>query len=250
MGYSPLFGVFTAWQAELHADSGYSKNLQFREEVLDRARSLGWAVGDIRTTQQGPEVRVAVHPLHLARYLSAMRDADARLLRGDERQAFMLLSAPSAELPEPTEVQPAEAERERERILTVRLSRSSGFSKMVLDEYTNACAVCSLQLSIVEGAHIIPVHDSRSRDESWNGICLCPNHHTLYDSRIIRIDGGAIIRVADEDINLLRQLNLLQGYDDAVRPFIDQSINLPRFAQSDIQLRNRMLQAFQSVYLA
>lgn len=119
---------------------------------------------------------------------------------------------------------------------------------MILAEYSNACAVCSLQLSIVEGAQIIPVHDQRSRDERWNGICLCPNHHTLYDSRIVRIEGTATIRVVNEDVSLLRQLNLLQGYDEAIRPFVDQPIRLPRFAQADQHLHNHLMEAFQIVY--
>ena len=120
---------------------------------------------------------------------------------------------------------------------------------LVLDEYSNACAICGLQLSIVEGAHIIPVHDPRSRDERWNGICLCPNHHTLYDSRIVRVDGTGTVRVEYEDVNFLRQFRLLKGYGDAVAPFTDRAIRFPRFAQSDPQLRNRLLQAFQTVYL-
>lgn len=33
LGYSPVFGVFTAWQAEIHVNSAYSKNLQFRAEL-------------------------------------------------------------------------------------------------------------------------------------------------------------------------------------------------------------------------
>lgn len=249
LGYSPLFGVFTAWQAELHADSGYSKNMQFREETLERGRALGWAVGEIRTTQMGPEVRMAVHPLHLARYLEAMCDADSRHLRGDERRAFLLLRAPTPQTLAAPPAQEPEGERERERIVTARLQRSSGFGRMVLAEYSGACAVCSLQLSIVEGAHIIPVHDPRSRDERWNGVCLCPNHHALYDSRIMRIDGSATVRVEQEDIGVLRQLNLLHGYDEEVRPFIDRPIHVPSFAQSDLALRDRWLAAFQTVFI-
>lgn len=66
LGYSPLFSVFTAWDASLHFESGYSKNLQFKEKLLERCRVNGWAVGDLRRTDNGPEVLVAVHPTALA----------------------------------------------------------------------------------------------------------------------------------------------------------------------------------------
>jgi putative restriction endonuclease len=133
--------------------------------------------------------------------------------------------------------------------MSSRLSRSSRFAEQVLADYGNACAVCSLQLSIVIGAHIIPVHDQRSVDERWNRICLCPNHHSLYDSRILRIDREATVRVSNEDINLLRDLNLLGGYDDELRPFADRRINLPQFFSSNETLRNRMLNALHTVFL-
>lgn len=250
LGYSPLFGVFSTWQAELHADSGYSKNLQFREEVLELGSLFGWSVGETRATQLGPEVRMAVHPLHLVRYLSAMREADAQRISGEARRAFMIRRAPRSQILPATESVTATTERERVRITTTRLSRSSPFGQMIREAYGKSCAVCSLQLSIVEGAHIIPVHDPRSRDECWNGVSLCPNHHTLYDSRIMRIDGSGVVQVAEEEVSILRKLNLLQGYDQALKPHIGHPIQFPLFAQTDPHLRSRLLQAFETVCFA
>ena len=77
LGYSPVFGVFTAWQVERHLDSGYSANLQFKEGLLANGAAFGWAVGAPRRTQSGPEVRVAFHPVHLRHFLRLLRDADA-----------------------------------------------------------------------------------------------------------------------------------------------------------------------------
>ena len=54
LGYSPLYGVFTAWDASLHFESGYSKNLQFKEELLEDCIVSGWAVGD-----QGGQIMVS-----------------------------------------------------------------------------------------------------------------------------------------------------------------------------------------------
>jgi len=70
MGYSPFYGVFVVWQAERHQDAAYSKNLQVRVDFLEDANQSGWAIAQPRRTSLGQEVRAAIHPSHLARYLA------------------------------------------------------------------------------------------------------------------------------------------------------------------------------------
>ena len=243
LGYSPLFGVFTAWDATLHFDSGYSKNLQFKEGLLESCLSTGWAVGDIRPTNNGPEVRVAVHPLHLPRYLTAMKEADARNLRGEERRGFFISRSPHIAIEDEQPIAEITSVGPRNRVTSTRLSRSASFGSNVLAQYDQTCAVCQTQLRIVEGAHIIPVHDERCRDEVWNGLCLCRNHHRLYDLRIIRLDSIGIVRVQDDDINYLRGLGILGGFESVIEPYIGQSIRLPHFFPRDARLKNLFQQA-------
>jgi putative restriction endonuclease len=246
LGYSPLFSVFTAWDANLHFESGYSKNLQFREELLEACLSSGWAVGDLRRTDNGPEVRVAVHPLHLPRYLAVMAEADVLHLRGEERRQFFISKRPAiaveAELPV-TEI----AAAPRGRVASTRLSRSATFGPNVLAEYDQTCAVCQTQLRIVEGAHIIPIHDERSRDEVWNGVCLCRNHHRLFDLRIVRLDSSGVVRVEDDDINYLRGLGILGGYESVIEPYIGRSMRRPHFFDRDARLRQLFQNALETM---
>ncbi|MBA4147608.1 MAG: HNH endonuclease [Verrucomicrobia bacterium] len=245
LGYSPLFSVFTAWDASLHFESGYSKNLQFREELLEACLVSGWAVGDLRRTDNGPEVRVAVHPLHLPRYLLAMAEADSRHLRGEERRQFFIscrppitvgVEQPAAE----TEIAPVGP---RGRVTATRLSRSGTFGPSVLAEFGQTCAICQTQLRIVEGAHIIPIHDDRCRDEVWNGICLCRNHHRLFDLRIVRLNSDGVVGVETDDINYLRGLGVLGGFENVIQPFIGHTIRLPNFFSRDARLRSRFQSA-------
>jgi len=241
LGYSPLFSVFTAWDASLHFESGYSKNLQFREDLLENCLVSGWAVGDLRRTDNGPEVRVAVHPLHLPRYLQVMAEADARHLHGEERRQFFISRRPPISVGE--EQQPA-SEPEiapvgpRGRVTSSRLSRSGTFGPSVLAEFGQTCAICQIQLRIVEGAHIIPIHDERCRDEVWNGLCLCRNHHRLFDLRIIRLNSSGVVGVQADDINYLRNLGVLGGFESVIRPFVGQTIRLPNFFNRDARLRS------------
>ena len=219
------------------SESGYSKNLQFREELLEACLISGWAVGDLRRTDHGPEVRIAVHPLHLPRYLQAMADADALHLRGEERRQFFISRRPPlavvAEQPEAeAEVAPAGP---RGRV--ARLNRSGAFGPSVLAEFGQTCAICLTQLRIVEGAHIIPIHDERCRDEVWNGLCLCRNHHRLFDLRIVRLNSAGVVGVQEDDISYLRGLGVLGGFENVIQQYVGQTIRLPHFFTRDSRLR-------------
>lgn len=245
LGYSPIFGVFTAWDATLHFESSYSKNLQFREELLEACLADGWAVGEIRQTRNGPEVRVAVHPLHLSRYLQAMALADVQKLRGRRRMEYFMSQRPALmsgveQASTVFEVSPVGA---RNRVSSQRLARSRAFGPSVLQEFDQTCAICQIQLRIVEGAHIIPIHDDRCRDEVWNGLCLCRNHHRLFDLRIVRLSPSGGIAVEADDINYLRSLGVLGGFDSTVQPFIGRTIRLPNFFYRDVILRKRFQEA-------
>lgn len=72
------------------------------------------------------------------------------------------------------------------------------------------CALCSCEISeIIQGAHIWGVsqisHSNDLSDEEKfahavngnNGLWLCQNHHKLFDSNIIIIDGNGHIRIKD-----------------------------------------------------
>lgn len=70
---------------------------------------------------------------------------------------------------------------ERRRIVTSRAERNSEFREKVLqrDKFCQVCG-CGNQI-ILEAAHIIAVEDFGSDDEQ-NGICLCRNHHKMFDA--------------------------------------------------------------------
>jgi len=253
LGYSPVFGVFSAWQVERHLDSAWSANLQFKEALLANAAAFGWAVGEPRNTfgrNAGPEVRVAFHPVHLAHYLQVLRDADAGGLQGNPRRQFLIANRPvrvPAPVPDAAETG---AQQERRRVMGSRLYRDSAFSRNVAAEYGSECAICATQLSITEGAHIIPVHDERSVDQIWNGICLCPNHHRLYEHRVLRITNETIVQQNDEEVRVLRQLHLLAGYDDLIEPFLGEHIRLPRYYRHNTAYRARFHEALSLMDLA
>lgn len=254
LGFSPVFGVFVLWQVELHQDAAYSKNLQVTENQLQDAASLGWAIADPRRTNRGPEVRCAVHPIHLARLLATSLRADVRGLLGEQRQIYLEASAPEIEDAHLDEAILAgapisidEIENKRGHVLQRRLKRDHRFSATVLPLYRYSCAICEIQLNTVEAAHIIPVHDARSVDKPWNGISLCRNHHRLYDQRIIVIDEAVMIRSNPETLTILRDA----GRGNGIRAWIERYRNrplavLPRGFRRDRAFREKMRAALRA----
>ena len=63
------------------------------------------------------------------------------------------------------------------------------FSKQVLKNFNNKCAVCSIsQPELLEAGHIIPVDDERVAGMLENGICFCKTCHKLFDSGYFSFD--------------------------------------------------------------
>jgi len=75
----------------------------------------------------------------------------------------------------------------RRMITASRIVRDSEASRQVKEYYEFKCQVCLTALPVpgglyAEGAHIRPLGSPHNgSDESNNILCLCPNHHVLFD---------------------------------------------------------------------
>lgn len=81
-----------------------------------------------------------------------------------------------------------------------RLIRDSNLAKEVKVLYGHTCQVCRTPLITpqgyyAEGAHIIPLGQPyNGADVIGNILCLCPNHHVLFDSFAFSInDNGQLV---------------------------------------------------------
>lgn len=245
LGFSPDFGVFVGWEARLYSNFAYSANVQVREPLLIEARNNGWAVAAPRSLKSSTEVRSAFAAGNLLPYLRASREADRRELTGTWREAFMLSKAPhydAKNLPSRVRDLDMYVQHERQRLNTTRLSRDSKFAPRVKKQFDYSCAVCAVQLEIVEAAHIIPVNDPRSSDEVWNGLSLCPSHHTLFDARRFVVDPDLEIAVDDDTVTFLHDSGRASGIE-LLTNFRGQKIRAPLFWQSSRELQGRMQEA-------
>lgn len=245
LGYSPDFGVFVAWEARLYTSFAYSANVQVREPLLIEARDSGWAIAEPRAMKGSLEVRAAFAPGNLAIFLRASREADNRNITGKWREAFLLSKAPhykAAAVPQRGRDVKGYVERERQRLSITRLTRDAKFGPRVKEQYEYSCAVCGVQLEIIEAAHIIPVNDSKSSDDVWNGLALCPNHHTLFDARRFIVRPNLMVKVDSEAVDFLKESGRASGIE-LLSQYAGKAVAEPLFWNLSPNLREQMREA-------
>jgi HNH endonuclease len=108
---------------------------------------------------------------------------------------------------------PAASQRARRAGST--LVRDARFSRRVVDAYGGLCAMCGLDVGLVEGAHIYPVSAPGSYDEPWNGLALCANHHLAFDKHLVAIDPESF------GIHLHNDIRDQASRNDAVQAFVN-----------------------------
>ena len=247
-GYSPNFGVFVGWQASLHREFGYSSTVHVQESTLEEARATGWAVDPPRKVKAGIEVSVAFSPANLKRFMEASIQADKEGKFGVSRELHYLLYAPNET--ETVVTQPGEdlvvtVNKVRGDVFVKRKSRDAAFGSMIVAQYGFACAVCQLQLDIVQGAHIIPVRVEHSTDEKWNGLALCPNHHALFDAYLFTITNGLKVSVDMVRLDYLKRSKMDLGAEEFLIAFDQSDLRKPYFMSRDRPAAKKMFTALQ-----
>ncbi len=75
-----------------------------------------------------------------------------------------------------------EVEFSTKNIVSKTRKGQDAFSKNVLKNFKNKCAVCRIsQTNLLQGAHIIQIKDKAKAGLIKNGICLCMTCHKLFD---------------------------------------------------------------------
>lgn len=94
--------------------------------------------------------------------------------------------------------------------------RDNSFKLRILTSYANKCAFCSIQLKLIDAAHIVPVQ-YEGTDETSNGVALCALHHRAYDRNLVTFNADYQIIYSKDQFNKLREI----GLDGGVEKFID-----------------------------
>ena len=184
--------IFAAYDPSRHADYGYSKSLQAKQETLERAERYGIAFQTRTTGERIVAFRASFFPdyvdsfdsLHTAPEIYFTEEADVDTT--PEIRAVLLSVEEAVTGTAPPELTPRER---RQLVSTVtRKSRNAKFSEGIGRAY-DRCALCGFQYgNTLEAAHIVPVSDPASTDTYDNGMGLCPLCHKLYDKGYVLVD--------------------------------------------------------------
>ncbi|NNN80891.1 YDG/SRA domain-containing protein [Vibrio sp. 11-4(1)] len=94
---------------------------------------------------------------------------------------------PERKSAEDTELDYSKKDSKRRKGTVIRIVRDTKKAQQIKELYTYKCQVCSTSIKTkkgfyAEGAHIKPLGKPHDGDDSIdNLLCLCPNHHVMFD---------------------------------------------------------------------
>jgi putative restriction endonuclease len=208
LGWWDEVGVFAGWDVRQHAGMlGSSPSLQINEVALQKALLSGFAPS-IKTSG---ETAIALRPDFMGTYvqhLETLHDS------GKIPKEFKVLSDIS-DAPEKVDEDEIESEvaspRKKALISTWKNLRANDFSLRVLTAYSNRCAMCGVQLRLIDGAHILPVEEPGSTDDTNNGVALCALHHRAYDRSLVTFDQRFKVHVNQPMVKTLKSADRAAG---------------------------------------
>ena len=202
-GVSLLLG----WHLTKHSgQASNSPSAQVKEKALIDAHTNDFALH----LRQNDEVVVAFQPQFLVDY--ALNIQALHQTVDGSAELVVLESLNDAADEQIDEIQDV-TRKETVRTIVTKY-RAYDFSKRVLTGYQRQCAVCGMQLGLIDAAHIVPVADEKSTDETCNGIALCKIHHAAYDRNLISFDADFKVELSAHSIEELAKLDLLGGLEE------------------------------------
>jgi putative restriction endonuclease len=111
---------------------------------------------------------------------------------------------PEAEQQLPTEGSEVPSEASRRETTVLRIVRDTKQARRIKELYDYRCQMCGVRLEglagpYAEAAHIRPLGSPHNGpDTPENILCLCPNHHVLFDHGGIALDRLEACRKASE----------------------------------------------------
>ena len=131
---------------------------------------------------------------------------------------------------------PIEVKRHRIQVTRTQYSRSPRFRQDVLRAYSHRCAMCGIQLDLVEAAHIVPHAHPKGTDTVSNGLALCALHHRSFDTGLLYVENDYSIHVNSARVEHLIKMgraNGLQWYKQQLERELLLPDNYALFPESD-----------------
>ena len=174
--YDAIVGAYVAWDTVIHQNLHAGEKVMFsigkillRNNVSDKIEFVRHELSGTNG-QEATSERVAIIPrLKLYDFLENISHF-YNFFESDDSDNSSLLNF------------------QRKVDEVTRKRRDPRFRERILDEYNYTCAICGETENVVlEAAHIIGVGDGGD-DGVENGVCLCANHHKMFDAALLDID--------------------------------------------------------------
>ncbi len=200
--------VFAGFDVQKHLGTlGRSPSIQIREEYLRQAYVNGFSPCD----KGNGEIAIAFRPDFFVDYVRNLEQLHSFGQSPQDAVALGIVSqnpqVNDAELEVSSKVR-------RTTMASVRRAlRDISFRRRVLTAYSRRCAMCGLQLRLVDAAHIIPVSHENSTDETRNGLALCALHHRAYDQALVTVMEDYSLELNDKQIREIRKVREAGGLE-------------------------------------
>jgi putative restriction endonuclease len=219
LGWHDGYGVFVSFDIAKHiGQASQSPSIQVKEETLINAHRHAFSVYE----RHNGELAVAFRPELFVEYILNHTSLHAT---GQVNKDLSLLNILDSLTDEKIE---SVVNTERKTVISqiARKYRENDFRRRVLGAYGHRCAMCAVQLELIDAAHIIPLAASNSTDETTNGIALCKLHHAAFDRNLISFDERYKIEVSEKETERLTNENRAGGLKEFKR-HLKTAITLP-----------------------
>jgi len=227
LGWWEDVGVFAGFDIRKHSGAiGYSSSIQVSRTSLLKAARNDFSAHD----KGNEELAIAFRPEFFIDYvlnLEKLHDF------GESAQDLETLETVVEKTTEDEDFQVnnedlEEVSEPRKKVIqtVTKKVRQAGFKRRVLTAYSNKCAFCSVQLKLIDAAHILPVAHEESTDYTSNGMALCALHHRAFDNALITINDEYETLVSRNKISDLKAIAHDGGLDNFIENLRPQ-IELP-----------------------
>jgi putative restriction endonuclease len=222
-GYFADENIFTAWNPFIQTERINTRktiSLYSRFSIQKKAEQQGISV----YVDNDAQVIISFKPEYLGLYIENFPE----MHQSNEQTLLELIR--KSDLSEETEKEFGEhidIERQKFTVTHKRFKRDAGFKERIYNAYEGRCAICGIQLELVEAAHIIPHSHEKGTDDVKNGVCLCALHHKAFDNALIYIKEDYSIKINSSKVEYLEKIHRDGGISKFTSLQQDEKIKLP-----------------------
>lgn len=205
LGWHEGYGVFVGFDITKHAgQDSASPSIQVKQDTLLSARVRAFSAYD----RANGEIAIAFRPEFLVDY--AMNAERLHGQKGTVRDYIKLLN--EVDTLSDADIAAVKNTERKDVIATIKCKyREADFRSRVLTAYGHRCAMCGVQLDLVEAAHILPVAADGSTDETANGVALCSLHHNAFDNSLVSFNERYQLEISSSALAVLGARKMIGG---------------------------------------